>query len=343
MKFNEIRNEKQLWDFMTDPSDKLVEEVSQLDGDLLVLGGSGKMGKELVGLIRKADDIAGRSRNIRVASTFSNREDVENFNQLQVDCLKGDLSDEIFINNLPESPLVIYMLGFKFGSRSDWRKTFHINSIVPYLIGRKYPGSRLVVFSSGNPYPHSPVLGSGCSETDQLDPSGIYGWSIVAREGAFHTTAMQFPEQKLCFFRLMYAQHLFYGVLVDLAKMVWNNEPISLKMPAVNLVSQRDANEIAIRSLGFCDNPAFILNVAGPGVPVKKIAEKFGGLMGKTPQFVDEEPDKALLANDTLCKNTFGNYRDNIDDMIGGAAWWVMNGKKIWNKPTFFGKADHKY
>jgi len=343
MKFNDIENEKQLWDFMTDPSEKLVQCVSQLDGNLLVLGGSGKMGKELVGLVRKADQLIGKSRNIQVASTFSNSEDVEIFNRMNVTCLKGDLSEEKFIKSLPEAPLLIYMLGFKFGSKSDWRKTFHINAIVPYLVGKKYPYSMIVVFSSGNPYPHTAIAGGGCVETDTLDPSGIYGWSIVAREGAFATTALQFPDQKLCFFRLMYAQHLYYGVLVDLARMVWHEEPISLKMPAVNLISQRDANEIAIRSLEFCNNPAFILNVAGTIVSVRKITEKLGSLMGKSPQFMDVEPGEALLANDLLCRNTFGPYQDEVEDMIQAAAWWIMNGNRTWDKPTYFGRADHKY
>jgi nucleoside-diphosphate-sugar epimerase len=343
MKFSEINNDKLLWDFMTDPSEILVMSVSQLDGDILVLGGSGKMGKELVGLIRNADLISGHTRNIHVASTFSNQEDVEIFKSMKVDILKGDLADEEFINGLPVVQNVIYMLGYKFGSRSDWRKTFHINSIVPYLIGRKYSKSRILVFSSGNPYPHTPVSEGGCVETDPLKPEGIYGWSIVARESAFTTTALQFPNQKLCFFRLMYAQHLLYGVLVDLARMVWHEEPVSLRMPAVNLISQRDANEIAIRSLSLCNNPPFILNVAGPGIPVKSIGEKLGKLTGKSPQFIGEGSDKALLANDTLCRNTFGSYRDPVDEMIEGAAWWVMNGKRTWNKPTFFGKADHKY
>jgi hypothetical protein len=95
--------------------------------------------------------------------------------------------------------------------------------------------------------------------------------------------------------------------------------------------------------LAYCWNPPFILNVAGPGIPVREIAERLGEKMGKSPRFTDEGSDKALLANDSLCKNTFGGYRDDVDDMIQGAAWWVMNGKKTWNKPTFFGKADHKY
>lgn len=343
MQFNEITNSSDLWKFMTDPSLSLRDSLKRLDGDILVLGGSGKMGKELVGLIRNADTRNGKERRIVVASSFSDPEDQNLLEKIGVECSAGDLSSEKFLDSLPVMPLVIYMLGFKFGSRSDWRKAFHLNSIVPYLTGGRFTSSRIVVFSSGNPYPHSDIKGNGSTESDTLDPVGVYGWSIIARESAFATTAMQNPDQKLCFYRLMYAQHLNYGVLVDLAAMIWREEVISLKMPAVNLVSQRDANEVAIRALEQCSNPGLILNVAGPVVPVREIVSRMAGIMDKKYQFTDEGYGQALIANDELCRRMFGDYRDGVEDMIEGAARWIMNNGYTWNKPTHFGKADHKY
>jgi nucleoside-diphosphate-sugar epimerase len=343
MRFDSINSDGQLWDFMTDPSASLLESLSKLDGDVLVLGGSGKMGRELVGLIRNGDFRNGKKRLIHVASSFSNPEDLGVFRKMDVICSVGDLAEESFLNSLPEASLVIYMMGFKFGSGADWRRSFHLNAVVPYLVGRKYTNSRIVVFSSGNPYPHSDIHGTGCSESTPLDPVGIYGWSIVARESAFATTAINFPQQKICFFRLMYAQHLNYGVLVDLARMVWNEEPVSLIMPAVNLVSQRDANEVAIRSLEHCSNPGFILNVAGPVVQVMDIVMEMAGIMGKKFHFTDEGSDQALIANDDHCQKIFGNYRDRVEEMIVGAARWIMNNGSTWDKPTYFGRADHRY
>jgi nucleoside-diphosphate-sugar epimerase len=343
MRFDSINNDGQLLDFMTDPSEELTGSLNRIDGDMLVLGGSGKMGKELVGLVRNGDIRNGKERLIHVASSFSNSEDSEIFRKMDVTCSAGDLADEAFLNSLPEAPLVIYMMGYKFGSGTNWRRSFHLNAIVPYLVGRKYAKSKIVVFSSGNPYPHSDMHGPGCRESTPLDPVGIYGWSIVARESAFATTAMNFPPQKLCFFRLMYAQHLNYGVLIDLARMIWNEEPVSLKMPAVNLVSQRDANEVAIRSLEHCSNPGFILNVAGPVVQVRDIVRKMAGIMDKKYYFTDEDNDQALIANDDLCQKIFGNYRDRVEEMILGASRWIMNNGSTWEKPTYFGRADHRY
>jgi len=122
MHFRDIKNDNQLWDFMTNPSDQLVERISQLEGPIMILGGSGKMGKELVGLLRNADRKQDLKREISVASTFSNpnEDDVRLLQSLHVNIYKGDLSDEQFLHTLPEAPNVVYMMCFKFGSSGDW-------------------------------------------------------------------------------------------------------------------------------------------------------------------------------------------------------------------------------
>jgi len=344
MRYNEIRTGQDLWQFMTRPSETLTAFLAREKGDISVLGGSGKMGKELTALIKNADKINGVKRNIFVASTFSNPEDKTLLEELGAICLQGDISSESFLKGLPVTPHMVYMVGFKFGSSGDYRKAFHINSIVPYLVGSKYGKSNNVVFSSGNPYPHTSATGEGCVESEALQPTGIYGWTIIARESSFKTTAMLYPDQKNSFYRLMYAQHLNYGVLVDLARMVKNGEPVSLAMPAVNLISQRDANEIAIRCLGEClPGEGLTLNVAGPVWQVRDIVERIAHHMGKKALFAGEEHEEALLANDALCRSLFGEYRDRGEEMIEAAAHWIKNDGLVWHKPTYFGKVNHQY
>lgn len=345
MKYTDVKNETQLWDFMTSPSEQLKQSVAGLAGPIMVLGGSGKMGVELVGLIQRADQANAQSREIIVASTFSNPQGValSIFKKMGVKCYRGDLSDPAFLTSLPVVPNVIYMMGFKFGSSGHWQKSFHLNSIVPYQVGQHYRDSKIVVFSSGNPYPHSSMHGKGCSEKEPLDPLGIYGWSIVARESSFAISAAQNPNQKSCLFRLMYAQHLAYGVLIDLARMVLQQEPISLAMPAVNLVSQRDANEVAIRSFEYCSNEPWVLNVAGPICPVREVVSRLESHLDIQANLLENEQEEALLANDDLCVSTFGAYRDEPEEMILAAANWVKNGGVYWNKPTHFGKVAHDY
>lgn len=301
------------------------------------------MGKELVGLVQNADAANKVTRNIMVASTFSNQQDLDDLQELGVTCYQGDLSEESFLESLPDAPFVVYMMGFKFGSSGDWRKSFQMNSVVPYMVGRKYQNSSIVVFSSGNPYPHTPVDGGGAAENVQLDPVGIYGWSIVARESSFQTTALQFPGQKISIYRLMYAQHLQYGVLVDLARMIIDQQPVSLQMPAVNLISQRDANEVALKSFQKCNKEGWIVNAAGPVWRVRNLVERLGAYLEVTPIFQGTEGDTALLADDSLAVRTFGEYQDSSDELIKAAANWVSNGGDHWGKPTKFGRVKHDY
>ncbi len=345
MRITEVQTDAQLRDFMTTPTDGLVEFAEALEGDLLALGVGGKVGMELVETLVRADRLAGRERTIHAASRFSDPSDdaERTLREMGVVLHKGDLSDRDFLGRLPDAPNIVYMAGVKFGSSRDWRLTFHMNCIMPYLVGERFTGSRIVAYSSGNPYPHSPVGSPGPTEGDALAPDGIYGWSIVARESAFQTTAARSPGQSVCLFRLQYAQHLGYGVLVDLARMVQAGEPVSLAMPAVNLVSQRDAIDVSLRALGLCANPPSVLNCAGPDVRVREIVEKLAAAMGREPRFAGDEGTAAALCNDALAVSTFGPYRDAPDEMIEAAARWVMRGGAYWDKPTLFGRVRHEY
>ncbi|MDH5769725.1 MAG: hypothetical protein OEZ25_00330 [Candidatus Bathyarchaeota archaeon] len=344
----DVNTSEELRTFMTEPTNDVVKLMRRLKGDIMGLAASGKIGAELVETLVRADRKAGvRGRRVMVASNFSNKrgQAIKNRfeNALGVDVYYGDLTDEAFIDGLPDAPNIFYMLGFKFGSSADPAKATLINCIVPGRVATKYNRSKIVNFSSGNPYPYTRPESGGSLESDVLDPKGIYGWGIVCRETAFNVSAHGHSDQKVCYYRLMYSQHLSYGVLVDLAKMIMDGEEISLEMPYVNLISQRDAIDRAIRALDLCTNPPTILNVAGPIVSVKETAIKLASYMDETPKFFGEAPETALIANDGFCVEKFGPYRDSVDDMIQAAANWVMKGGEKWGLPTLFAKVGHIY
>ena len=345
MRITEVQTDEQLREFMTTPTDGMVEFARRLEGDFMVLGVGGKMGSELVQTLVRADRQAGVRRTVHAASRFSDPSDDAEpvLRAMGVVIHKGDLSDRAFLRSLPYAPSIVYMAGIKFGSSRDWRLTFHMNCIMPYLVGERFSRARIVAYSSGNPYPQSPLDSTGPTEDGALAPQGVYGWSIVARESAFATAAERAPGQTLCFFRLMYAQHLAYGVLVDLARMVWAGEPVSLAMPAVNLVSQRDAIDVSLRALGLCGRPPVVLNCAGPAVMVREIVEKLAAHMDKQPLFADREGETAALCDDGLAVRSFGPYRDTADEMIEAAARWAMRGGENWGKPTLFGRVRREY
>jgi len=341
----EITNGRQLREFMSAPTDGVIDCLRRVNGDILILGGSGKMGPELTEMIVRADAIAATKRTISVASTFSNPKEktADLFAEIGVNVFKGELTDATFLSGLPDAENVIYMPGFKFGSSNNWEKAVQVNCILPYLVGEKFRNSRIVVFSSANPYAYTTVESGGSREGDALDPKGIYGWSIVARESSFAITAKRHPVQRSCFYRLGYAQHLAYGVVVDLAKYILEGKEISVSVPYVNLVSQRDANDRAIRALEICSNPPSVLNVSGPVVAVRDLARMLGEKLGKKPVLVGEEPQLCQVINDDFCVRRFGKYNDTIEDILTAAVNWVKSNGEYWGKPTKFGEAKREY
>lgn len=335
---------------MTEPSPALVDAAGRLPGRVLILGGSGKMGPELAATLCRADEAAGVEREVVVASTFSSDAARRRLTGLGVSCLRADLTDPDQLRRLPDAPHVVYMLGFKFGSDADHRRAFHVNGIVPYLIGCRYAHSRIVVFSSTNPYAMVPCGGdgddsgiAGSREEDPPAPSGVYGWSVIARESAFATTALANPQQRVCNLRLAYAQHLCYGVLRDLADMIARGDPISLAVPAVNLISQRDAIDYALRSLERCANPGWTVNVAGPACRVTDIIAGLGRRLEREPRPAGEPGASAPIADDRRCRRALGEPRDGVEAMVDAVAAWVRSGGESWGKPTLFGTVERSY
>ena len=360
MTLAEVHDDRSLQRFMTEPSPALTEAAARIDGPVLVLGGSGKMGPELAATLRRADREAGVDRDVVVASTFSDDAIRAALEADGVRCVRGDLTDPGFLDALPDSRQIVYMLGFKFGSGTDWRRAFHVNSIVPYLVGERFGDANIVVFSSTNPYAGvdyaapvpagvertsgvGPPVAGGSRESDALQPEGVYGWSIAAREASFATTASRHPGQRVCNYRLAYAQHLCYGVLRDLADMVHRDSPVSLAVPAVNLISQRDAVDVALRCLEHCANPPWTVNVSGPGHRVAGIVSALGAALGRDPKLAGAEGDTLPLTDDSLCRTTFGPLRDGVGELISAVASWVERGGASWDKPTLFGSVDHRY
>ncbi|MEI7904414.1 MAG: NAD-dependent epimerase/dehydratase family protein [Candidatus Firestonebacteria bacterium] len=342
MRMNEIQTDAELTAFMTEPSGKLVNFMKVLKGDIVGLGATGKMGIELIETIVRADRLAGRKRRITVASTFSNPENMRYLKGLGVKTQQGDLSDDSFLNKCADAENVFFMAGFKFGSSADYKKAFRMNVLLPYLVGKKYKHSKIVVFSSCNIYPHTDPKKGGSRESTPLDPKGIYGWTVLGRENAFNIISDKFGT-KACLYRLAYAQHLKYGVLIDIAKLVYAGKPVYAPLPYVNLISQRDANEAAIRCLALCENPPKPLNISGNSASVRCIASKMGLLMGKKAVIMEPKAKLSMLGNDNLAKRLLGPYRDKQSEMIEAAANWIRSGGSDWNKPTGFASAEHKY
>ena len=218
-----------------------------------------------------------------------------------------------------------------------------MNSYLPGMVCEKFRHSRIVAFGTGNVYPLTPIGYGGAIEFDPPGPVGEYAMSCLGRERIIQhfSRALSVPTAVL---RLNYAIALRYGVLVDVARKVWQGEPVSLGMGVVNVIWQGDANAMALQAFDHVASPTFIVNIAGPEqVSIRRTAEQFGTLMGKTPVFEGEESPNALVSNGQAGIRLFGYPRVSVQQMIEWIADWVVRGGEDIGKPTHFEVRDGKF
>jgi nucleoside-diphosphate-sugar epimerase len=340
-----LQNEAGLEALLAEPSEKLIVDMAQIKGSIMVLGAGGKMGPSLCRLIRNASKAAGISRDIFAVSRFSDPKAASMLKETGVHVIPCDLLDPHGLASLPDANHIIYMAGRKFGTGEDAPMTWAMNAAVPSFVSQRFAGANMVVFSSGNIYPPVRLAEGvgGCTEETPAGPLGEYAMSCLARERIFAYAAMA-KGLKVLLFRLNYAVDLRYGVLFDIAEKVKNGRPVSLSVPYFNCIWQGDANEAAVRSLLHTSSPARILNVTGPEtVSVRTAAERFGEFFGITPIFCDEPGETALLNNAGQAMKLFGYPRFSIDELIEMQAAWILNGGKGLGKPTHFEVRDGVY
>lgn len=201
----------------------------------------------------------------------------------------------------------------------------------------------MVVYSTGNVYPFTSVLSGGADEEMLPAPVGEYGQSCLGRERIFQYFSEKY-ETPILIFRLNYANDLRYGVLLEIAKSVREQKPIDLNMGHVNVIWQGDVNEITLRSLHYCSEPAKLLNVTGPETaPVRWIAEEFGKRLEQRPIFQGEEQSFALLSNAAETFRLFGYPKVSLKQMIDLTAEWLIQGGETIEKPTHFQEREGKF
>ena len=235
------------------------------------------------------------------------------------------------------------MAGRKFGASENEELTWAMNTYMPGRVAEKYRDSRLVVFSTGNVYPLTPVGDGGAPESHPLNPIGEYAQSCLGRERVFEFFSDRYGTP-VAIIRLNYAIDLRYGILLDVAEQVWAEVPVNLTMGNVNVIWQGDANAIVLRSFASCQSPPMILNLTGPEtVSVRGLAVRFGELFEKTPTFEGEAAETALLSNAARCHQCFGYPKISLEQMIQWVAHWVRIGGPTLDKPTKFEVRDGRF
>ena len=218
-----------------------------------------------------------------------------------------------------------------------------MNAVLPARVAERYRDSNIVAFSSGNIYPFVPVAGGGATEETPVGPVGEYAQSVLARERIFEFFSRGYGTP-VVLLRLNYAVELRYGVLADIARQVFERQPIDLTMGYANVIWQGDANSVCLRSFELCQSPPAILNLTGPEtLSVREAALEFGRRFGVEPQFENRESETALLNNAARCHGIFGAPRVTPRQMIEWIGDWIEAGGASLNKPTHFEVRDGRF
>ena len=329
---------------LSEPTPRLIETLSKLEGDLLVLGVAGKMGPTLARMAKRAFEEAGQTkRKVIGVARFSKPAEQQKLEGWGIQTIKADLLDPKALASLPDAPNIVFMAGMKFGSTGAEALTWAMNTFLPGMVCQRFPKSRIAAFSTGNVYGLSPLSLGGSVETDTLNPIGDYAMSCMGRERIFQHFA-QANGTPVSIIRLNYAVEFRYGVLVDLAQKVFAGIPIDLAMGNFNVIWQPDANAMSLASLAHASSPAFLLNVAGPELlSVRRVCSQFAEMMGKKVEFVGKEAPDALLNNGQLGHRLFGYPQVGVDDMMKLVADWVTQGGETLGKPTHFEARSGKF
>lgn len=325
-----------LEDFMSTPSQALIDDMRRIDGDIAVLGVAGKMGVTLARLAKRAAP----SKRIVGVSRFSDAEERKKLDSWGIETIKCDLLDRAQVAKLPKLPNIVYMAGKKFGTEGHEDFTWAMNTYAPALVGEHFSDSRIVAFSTILVYPYVNVLHQGSIESDPpLARPGEYANSCVGRERIFqyftrkHGTAGRN-------IRLCYSIDMRYGVLQEVATHVLHGDTIDLSTGHANIIWQGDANAQILRSLLHCTSPASALNITSPeAVSIRAVAHAFGRLFGKQPNLVGEEKDCVFVSGNESAR-LFGYPVVSLPWMIEWVAEWVSKDKLSYNKPCHYETRD---
>ena len=338
-----IRDVSQLEDLLSEPTEAVVEAIGRLQGDILVLGVGGKMGPTLARMALRASQAAGIRRRVIGVSRFSSPGLRQHLESQGIETIACDLLRRSQLNELPETPNILYMAAMKFGATGQEATTWAMNAYLPGMVCERFRRSRIVAFSTGNVYGMVPAKSGGSIETDALRPDGDYAASCIGRERIFSYFSADLG-MPVALVRLNYANELRYGVLVDVAQQIMAGQPIDLTMGYFNAIWQGDANAMTLRAFDRAAVPARAINVAGPEtLSVREVAEQFGRLLEKPVHFSGREAPDALLSNGRLGYELFGRPRVAVDQMIRWIADWQRRGGPTLGKPTHFQTRDGKF
>jgi nucleoside-diphosphate-sugar epimerase len=333
-----LKNESELEDLLSRPSERDRQAAAALAGELLILGAGGKMGPTLAMRAKRAG-----VERVTAVARFSSPAVAQRLREAGVEIIASDLLEPGALDRLPEARNVIFMAAMKFGTTGAEHTTWAMNTYLPGLAAERYRGARMVAFSTGNVYPLVPVTSGGATEETPTTPVGEYAQSALGRERMFQYGSHRYGTRSVLL-RLNYATELRYGVLIDIGQRVFAGEPVDVSMGMVNVIWQGDANSACLQAFEHVQSPPLILNLTGPeALSVRWIANEFGRRFGIQPQFTGSEASSALMSNSSKAIRLFGYPEFSPAELIELAAGWILSGGTLLGKPTHFEVRDGKF
>lgn len=323
-------DEEELEEFISRPTQALLDDFAGLEGDLIILGVAGKVGVCLARLAKRA---APEKRIVGVAR-FSDPAVKARLEAWGVETITCDLLDRDGVEALPKLPNVVFMAGNKFGTVGGEPFAWAMNSYVPALVAQAFRESRIVAFSTLCVYPFGEIATGGCDESVAPTPVGEYANGCVGRERMFQYFSGKYgtPGRLI---RLNYAIDLRYGVLFDVANWVREGKEIDITTPVANVIWHGDVNNQVLRSLLHCESPAAPLNMGEPkATEIRDLAARFGKRFGVEPKFKGEEAATAWVNRTELATSLFGPPVVPLDSMIEWVADWIERDMPRYAKPT---------
>jgi nucleoside-diphosphate-sugar epimerase len=335
-----IEDAAALEDLMTTPSAALIADLERVEGDIMVLGASGKMGPTLCRLAKRAAP----GKRIVAVARFSEPGHRGALTEQGIETIPCDILDRAALRELPDVANVIYMAGRKFGSTGSEWLTWAMNALAPAYVAERFAKSRIVALSTGCVYPFVPVKDGGPTEDVAPNPPpGEYAWSCLARERMFEYGSHQHgtPGRLI---RLNYSIDMRYGVLHDVASLVLAGQAVDVTMGHANVIWQGDANSQILRALRHVTMPTSPLNVTGPEiVSIRELAGAFATRFGVTAKIVGQEAETGWLNDASAAIRLFGPPSVPLERLIHWQADWLERDMGSLGKPTGFQVRDGKF
>jgi nucleoside-diphosphate-sugar epimerase len=339
------QNTRELDQYAGEPSRGVLETLDHIDGDLLVLGAGGKMGRHLCFMLKRAFGALGKNHRVLAASRFMSPGSREPFDSNGIESLACDLTIAKDVNELPDAAAVFFLAGKKFDTATSPDLLKRFNEEMPALVARRYAKCPVVALSTGCVYPFVPPESGGSIESDPLAPVGDYARSCANREIAFVKESER-SATPLALIRLSYAVDLRYGVLVDIARKTLAGRPVDVTTSHFNCIWQGDAIACIVQALRHA-TPAptpFVLNVTGSRtLSTRETAYWFAHRFRRNVDIIGEEADAAWINNAAKARHLFGSPALDEARLMEWVAHWLEHGGATLGHSTHFESRDGKF